>query len=394
MSHHFLPSIKKGVSYCTVCGCLSYKNILSKNIFSHSNNPNKFNIDPLIVKYNPISLNLDISLKSHETYLKFRQKGISKIYFLSNKFELGEYIISKSIGLMDQIYLKYEDISIENIERISSICVLLSVEFNDCCSKSNNIKINRTNQKNNNDSNENNSYIYVNKFQYLNHYLIKEIKNLMYWQIFCLKKINYNLNKYSAFDYINLFFSLGIVFTNDYIDIHSMYLSCVNILKIIQNNFIICKYNQYIIAMSIIYIKFNNSNFFDKNIFKFIYGVNFDKMKYRICINDINNVLNNLFNFNYSESILLNNYTINNNNISPYFYNLFMSIKDGTIINYNNDIKNYKYSLVNYDVQSLLNNSYMKLDNNAKCLNNFQSLNNNNLKYSNYQTNIISENRK
>ena len=34
----------------------------------------------------------------------------------------------------------------------------------------------------------------------------------------------------------------------------------------------------------------------------------------------------------------------------------------------------------------------MKLDNNAKCLNNFQSLNNNNnLKYSNFQTNIISE---
>ena len=54
MLHKFLPSIKKDISYCSHCGCLSYKNIPSKN-----NNPSNLNnciikSDPLAIKYKPI----------------------------------------------------------------------------------------------------------------------------------------------------------------------------------------------------------------------------------------------------------------------------------------------------------------------------------------------------
>ena len=63
MIHKFLPSIKKDVNYCLYCGCLSYKNIPSKikmpqNYFHN----NIMNLDPLVTRYKPISLNIDFSL--------------------------------------------------------------------------------------------------------------------------------------------------------------------------------------------------------------------------------------------------------------------------------------------------------------------------------------------
>ena len=71
MSHKFLPSIKKDISYCIHCGCLSYKNIPSKN--SNIIN-NIIKLDPLAIRYKPISLNIDFSLTSHIIYIKSRQK--------------------------------------------------------------------------------------------------------------------------------------------------------------------------------------------------------------------------------------------------------------------------------------------------------------------------------
>ena len=376
MSHYFLHSTKQGVSYCSFCGCLQYKNTPSKNLFSIDNNFNILNIDPLIVKYKPISLNLDISLIAHENYLKFRQRGLTKIYFLSNNFNLGKNIIFKAIGAMDEIYLNNENIPLENIEIISSVCVLLSVQFNDCCSKENKIKLARINQKNcNKNQNINDSFIYVNNAKCLNQYLIKNVKNLMYWETFCLKKLKYNLSKYTTFDYIKLFFSLGIIFTNESIDMNNIFCSSINILEIITNHYNICKYSQYVIAMSIIYIQFNNNKYFDKKIFKYIYGVNFDKEKYTTCINYINNVLK-LVNFlNYKESFLLNNYEINNNELYNNINKLLNFVTNKKIIDYNN---NKGKEIINnscenhYVIQLLLNYFNMKLYNSV---NNIRILN-------------------
>ena len=209
MSHNFIPSIKKNVNYCTHCGCLSYKNIPSKPIFSHDNINNVINIDPLIIKYKPISLNLDLSLISHKFYAEFRSKGLSKIYFLSNKFNIDKSSIYKAIGLMDQIYLSDKNVSIEYIEIVSSICVLLSIQFNECFTKTNKIELNRINNKHY--IYENNSFYFLNNLKCLQKYLLKEIKDIMYWQTFCLQILDYNLAKFTAFDYVNLFFNLGII---------------------------------------------------------------------------------------------------------------------------------------------------------------------------------------
>jgi hypothetical protein len=215
---------------------------------------------------------------------------------------------------------------------------------------------------------------------------MEKIDNLMYWEIFCLKKLDYNLGKYSAFDYINLFFGLGIVFSKKNIDIINIYDSCVNLLEILINQYKICKYNQYIIAMSIIYIKFNNNIYFDKRIFKYIYGVDFSKQKYKSCINEIINIVNDLYNFGYYNiSSSIHNENVNNM-INIYFSNIKAIKKDitGDVFknNYNNIIGNkiieneslIKELFIQYFSlleKRKINNNYINISNNKSLFNSY-----------------------
>ena len=382
MSHNFLPSIKKGVKYCSYCGCLSYNSIPSKETICQFKNQYFIGFDPLLVKYKPISLHIDFSLLSHRNYINNREKGLLKIYFLSNKFNLSEMIKYKAIGSMDQIYLNNKDIPFEYIETIASICILLSTEFNDCCSYS---KINEPNSQNshllNNNSYVNIKNVHINNLKSLYQYIKDESKNIMYWQTYCLEKLDYNLGKYSAYDYLNLFFDLGIVFTKEKINILNIFESCFNILELIITKSNICRFNQYVIAMSLIYIQFINTNYFDRNTFKYIYGVDFSKKKYKLCINELNILIKNTFNKqpcinkdvnyyfkhhnndednndyknnNFSDrniNIVNNNRIINSNNsifreLSFQYTYIYEQIKLRNYLNIYNDINNiyYKYS--------------------------------------------------
>ena len=344
MSHNFFPTTKKGVSYCTSCGCLSYENIISKSITSN-NNQNIMKIDPLILRYKPVSLILDFSLMSHKSYIENRQKGLSKIYNLSNTFHIEKKITFKAIGLMDQIFLNNNELRIENIENMASICLLLSYEFNNCCNISNKVSSNQTLSKDNYSINNfliNKSFYNINNVKGLYQYIKKEINNIMYWEVFCLKYLDYNLGRYTAYDYINLFFELGILFTKENVDIINKYQNCLNILDIIINHYNICKYNQYVIALSIIFIIFNNDKYFDQKTFKYIYGVNFSKKKYKSCVNEIYTMINNLYHINKVET-LFNNIYINNGISSFNFDNLKYPITNHYINNKDNisTIKNY-----------------------------------------------------
>ena len=337
MSHYFLPSIKKGVNYCSYCGCLSYNNIPSKETKCKCNSQYFIGFDPLLVKYKPISLQIDFSLLSHRSYINNRKKGLLKIYFLSNKFNLSEMIKYKAIGSMDQIYLNNKDIPIEYIETISSICILLSTEFNDCCSYS---KINKSNFQNcypiNNNSNVNIKNVDLNNLKSLHQYIKNETKNLMYWQTYCLKKLDYNLGKYSAYDYLNLFLNLGIVFTNEKIDFLNITESCFNLLELIITKSNICKYNQYLIAMSLIYIQFINTNYFDKNAFKYIYGVDFSKKKYKLVINELSMMIKNSFNDKPCINEDINYYLIQSNKYKVNIDYKNNNLPDGNIYIVNN----------------------------------------------------------
>jgi hypothetical protein len=304
MSHEFKESIKSDVKYCITCGCLSYKNIPGKRI--SSDNFNIMRIDPLILKYSPVSLKFNPSSMYHINYIAHRKFGVLKIFEISKRFELSKVITFKAIGLMDKIYINNGNkMPIEYIEKISLACVLLSFQFN------NYYAIETKCQKNINNALINRRCRYRSRINDCYQYIKEEIKDVKYWQIICLKSLNYNLSDYTALDYIYLFFHLGISFSleNDY-EFYNKYSSCLNILDIIVNNNNICKYNQYVVALSIININFNSEKYFSKSIFKYIYGVDFSKRKYKFCSNEILKMINEFYCLNCN-NFLFNRKIIN-----------------------------------------------------------------------------------
>ena len=101
-SHLFIPTTKKDVKYCKICSSLSYKGIFSKNLSIKSNN--RFNVDPLKMKFKPISSVCNYKLINHIKYLENKNRAILKIKFLVNCFGLKSMIFYKSICLMNQIF--------------------------------------------------------------------------------------------------------------------------------------------------------------------------------------------------------------------------------------------------------------------------------------------------
>ena len=324
MSHEFKNSIKSEVKYCVNCGCLSYKNIPSKTI--SLSNYNILKMDPLTLKFRPISLKINPTSIYHINYIAHRKIGLSKIYEISKRFELVKVITFKAIGLMDKIYLNNENqILIEYIEKIALTCVLLSFQFNNYF----------VGKKNYSNSLINKILNQKNRIFECCQYIKSKIKDLMYWQIFCLKNLCFDLCEYTSFDYINLFFKLGIIFTKENVEILNYYYKCINLLEIIINNNKICKYNQYVVALSIIKINFNFEKFFNQNIFKYIYGIDFSRKKYRFCIKEINEMIINYYHLNLN-IFVVNNKIINSGD-KPNNLLLFENLRP-----YHNDDKRKK----------------------------------------------------
>ena len=277
--HDFKKTQKKEISYCTKCGNLSYKNIPSLSI--QFNSKYLFEIDPFLLKYKYSKKIIDFSNNSINKYLNFRNIGINQIKILSNLFSFSKISYYKAIHYLDQIYINNPSISIDLIEKISSVCLLLSVQFNECCSQNSNIDIKTFIQ-----------------------FLLSKIQNLNEIEILCLKNLDYNLEIYSSYDYLNLFFSHGLIFPNENkiieqnedSNIINLYLKCVNILDIIIEDYNCLGYTQYIIAVSIIGMVLTQSKLFSIETFKYVYGINLLKEKYRKCQNVLKSIyINNYF---------------------------------------------------------------------------------------------------
>ena len=370
--HIFIPSSKKDIFYCQKCQKLSYKGIIAQSIPIDFNC--KLNDDPLSYKYITFSyvanLNSDYQIK----YLEHKRFGILQINYLINKFGLKSMIFYKSICLMDQIYLENQ-IPIDYIKTISSICVLLIVKFNECCMTYNIGDFLNENENNviyhyyfgNNNKNQNKTNI-----RGFFHYIKKNINNSIYWETLCLKYVNYNLKKNSAYDYLILFFRLGLIFCKESINIMNKFNICLKILDYVLNDKISCIYSQYILSMSIIKVVFECELLFDKNIFKNIYGVDLSKKKYMDCSNMIKKILKNtIIPNNYL--IINNNYTLNNpiyNNfiINYYYTNNIININEFIFylleIIKNKKIKEQLNSNNDYDCNCNINEGYNNNNNN------------------------------
>ena len=379
--HIFIPSLKKDISYCKICQLISYKGIICQSlpIKYHL----KFNMDPLSLKFTPFSCVANKKSVYHLKYLENKKRGMAKINFLIKNFGLKSMIFYKALCLLDQIFLNNE-ISIDNIETIALICVLLVVEFNECCMPYNQEDFPG---KNENDiifhTFFNNSYNCRNTLNLkgLFLYIKKNVNNFNYWQILCLKYLNYDLGKYSAYDYLILFFRLGIFFCKENIDIIGKLKICLKILDYIIFNTTSCFYSEYTLAMSIINVAFGLENFFDKNIFKIIYGVDFSKKKYTKCSNMIKYSI--IYHNNYS-NIFYNINNVRQFNIINIWYseNLVDSNNNKNNLNDNNENENEFNNKFNNCIYG--NNSSLTLNNNKIIINNNININNCNFYFRTY----------
>ena len=285
-NHIFNKSSKTDVSYCTNCGILSYKGRPSLSIVSLVKNT--FQFDPLLLKFKSSQFSIDYSNTYSMIYLSNRINGINFIKNQTKYFSFPKNIIYKAINYLDLIYLN-NNVPIIFLQKICLICLLFSIEFNTCCTKNSNINLSEFKM-----------------------YIKKYIHNLNEMELFCLRCLDYNLEMNTAFDYIDLFFSLGFIFLpkKENFDISFLYINCINFLEIIiedNNNF---HFSNYIIALSIIKIITNYYNLFDNEIFKKIYGINFNKEKFINCEELLNLIL---CNFYFTSKILLN---VNNNYVN------------------------------------------------------------------------------
>ena len=275
-SHILIQSTKEDICYCKKCGKLSYKGKICQNLPFKC--LNTFNIDPLKIKYRPFKTIADYNIPNHLKYLECKNKGILKIKSLTNNFGLKSMILYKAINFMNQIYLGNE-VSLDYIDIIASVCVLLVTDYNECCIPSifedyltqdqRDILYGPFNETNDKDIIKNNNnkcdglIVLKNKNERIRHksnlnglfrYIKKNVNNFKYWEIMCLKYLNYDLGKYTAYDYLILFFELGIFFSEESIDVIDKLKYCVKILDYIILNKCSCDFSQYTFAMSIIKI--------------------------------------------------------------------------------------------------------------------------------------------
>ena len=383
-SHILIQSTKEDICYCKKCGKLSYKGKICQNLPFHC--LNTFNIDPLKIKYRPFKAIADYNIPSHIKYLECKNKGISKIKSLTNNFGLKSMILYKAINFMNQIYLVNE-VSLDYIDIIASLCVLLVTDYNECCIPSifedyltqdqRDILYGPYNENNDKDIIKNNNdkcdglIVLNNKEERIKHksnlnglfrYLKKNVNNFKYWEIMCLKYLNYDLGKYTAYDYLILFFELGIFFCEENVDVIDKLKYCVKILDYIILNKCSCDFSQYTFAMSIIKIVLENDNFFDKKVFKYIYGVDLSKKKYINCSNLIKNILNLAVKIDSIKSL---NYSINFNkicNCNQFTFNKFID-KDGqNIINSKNHfLQKEKINQTNHNKKIITNHKKDKI---------------------------------
>ncbi len=403
-SHEFIPSTKKDVFFCKICCQLSYKDRVSKSI--PINNFDGLNMDPLKLKFRPVSTIVNYKCPNNVKYLEIKDKGISKIRYLCNNFGLKSMILHKSICLMNQIFLQNE-IPISNIDIIGCLCVKIVTQYNECCAPS---ILEQSFTKNEHDilfksySRKNDEIINNNYEKLIKHktnvrglfnYIKNNIKDHKYWEILCLKYLNFDLGRYSAYDYLLLFFRYGIFFCKENINVLDKFKFCLNILDIIVQNKRACDFSQYTFAMSIIKISLENDNFFDKKIFKYIYGVDLSKSKYINCTNLIKDILTIYINNKYIKSTLniLNNILNfnqfnNNNNPQIYnnkYYNNFLNIPSVQNINICNI--NEKEVHNNKKGRFFRNNNNNDIGNSFN-MNNFEN-NNNQINSSNSTNNFI-----
>ena len=277
--HNNIKTKKEKISYCSICSILSYDNIPLLSIPSMTTK--NLSLNPFEFKFKPYIFKINNQNSYQIKYLQYRKNAINFLKIQSNFFSFPKIIFYKALYNLDFIYLN-NNLPVEMIEKNSLICLYLTLKFNERCI--NNNLFDFTNFKSN----------------------ILKIEFFKQSEILCLKCLDYDLGKYSTFDYINLFFSLGVIYSNKIkgnIDINKLYYTCLNYLDYVIEDNNSLNFSSYILALSIIKFVLENNNFFNSEIFYKIYGVDFKKEKYILCEKFLNLILYNIQKTNCTKGI-------------------------------------------------------------------------------------------
>lgn len=160
---------------------------------------------------------IDYNSQAHIQYLSKRKLGLNNIYLLKKMLCFTNTVKYRAIRYLDELYLKHNfDLSV--IDEVSTICVLLSLQFNGC------------------DKTE-----MGNLFQ-----ITKEIKNFNELEILVIKSLDYNLNMNSFHDFlINI-----MLMSKDF----SLYSKCLELIDKFITDPRALDFSPYIIALSAIRI--------------------------------------------------------------------------------------------------------------------------------------------
>ena len=232
-----------------------------------------------------------------QEYLSIRKEAILYIKDIINALNYSKTVLYKTILYLD-IYCLHKSLYNINIYQISTICIFIALQFNECCV--------------NNNINE----LFV---------LLKLIPRLLELEQDILKTLNFDLGMLTVYDYINLYFTKGVLFTNnpiskeDLFEVEFLLAFSVDLLWLLIDDDRFLDFTPQTLALTIIRIATEkNSVSFDNKLFQLAYNINFKQMNHVQCFFVIKTILpyiikeTHLTNMNKHSNLNANNLCISN----------------------------------------------------------------------------------
>ena len=237
--------------------------------FSCSNMPNYNSIIPPSLSTHSMLLTQDYqsdllfpTTTPTQEYLSIRKEAILYIKDIINALNYSKLVLYKAILYLD-VYCLQKPLYHVNIYQISTICIFISLQFNDCCV---NNKINE---------------LFV---------LLNLIPQLIELEQDILKTLNFDLGMLTVYDYINIYFSKGVLFNNnsvskeDLFEVEFLLAFSIDILWLLVDDDRFLDFTPQTLALTIIRIATEkNSVSFDSKQFQQAHNINFKQMNHVQC---------------------------------------------------------------------------------------------------------------
>ena len=269
-------------SYCYNCGILILDRAKQNKMTKPKNMEKSTDIDPLIIlrEMNKKFCKVLYPKKVNESYFSKRNHILSYLQDIGLDLDYSDAIFYLALLYVDQIYklpkylslIEEDNFSKKENDLIITACLLLAAKFaeNDILEPD------------------------LGNFESSNKKYILNQNDLLKMEIQILKDLNYNLNYYTAYDYLMVLMNNGFIFENEIrsdANIHDIYAYSKKVLAMITPTKILLIYSPFQIALSIIETTRDHFNF-QKNydLLHKIYNVSFEQ--YEKCYADVSDVMN------------------------------------------------------------------------------------------------------